>query len=169
MGSMSDSHLQFLLHEELETSPGHMLIVIRGLPGSGKSTLAKKLKSYFDGAAVSGEDAFHKAEHFEADMFFTKPDGSYNWTPQAVGYAHKWCQESVSKALEDHQVVIVSNTFTQMKEINPYLEIASKASAKVVVLSKDLNVNYGNVHGVPSETLTKMKERWVPFKGEIIL
>ena len=53
------------------------LIILRGIPGSGKTTHARELMQYYinENATVT---------HFEADMFFTKSDGTYDWKPPVM-------------------------------------------------------------------------------------
>ena len=87
------------------------LILIRGIPGSGKSTIAKE---YI-------KEGFH---HLEADMYFVDQDGSYKWDGNKVRFAHEWCQNSTLELLESGKNVVVSNTFTTLKEMKPYIEIS---------------------------------------------
>ena len=119
------------------------LFLIRGLPGSGKSTLAKRMVEAI------------RAHHFEADMFFVRSDGQYNFRPQAIKAAHEWCQSQTRAALALGADVIVSNTFTQNWEIRPYLEMGAD---KVTVITCE--GDYGNVHGVPDSAIDRMRDRW---------
>ena len=102
------------------------MLVIRGVPGSGKSTLAKIMASQLN------------AEHFEADMFFMQ-DGQYKFDFSLLPNAHRWCQNSVDKALSLNQPVIVSNTFTTFKEIKPYLDICKKHSIVPCVIAMQIS------------------------------
>jgi len=124
------------------------LILIRGLPGSGKSTLAAKM---------------HRA-HFEADAFFEQnPKGEYRFDATKLGAAHKWCQKSTEEALRQGRKVVVANTFTQMKELKPYLDMAQRLGCTVSVM--EAKGNYQNVHGVPEEALRRMAARWEQLPG----
>ena len=123
------------------------LLIIRGIPGAGKSTLAKKMLK-----------VIWNSIHFEADMYHVDQDGKYNWKPENVQKAHEWCFQSTRVFLTHGHTVIVSNTFTTKKEIQPYLELAAKLNKTVEI--KICTGNYGNVHNVPQETLDKMKARW---------
>jgi predicted kinase len=133
------------------------LIILRGIPGSGKSTYANKLKEFYikENKTIA---------HWEADMFFTKPDGSYDWKPNLVGVAHKWCQDKVRNSLDNCDVVIVSNTSLTESEVNTYVQIGETAGAEISIYR--LIGNYQNVHGVPEETLEKMKAKLQDYPGE---
>jgi predicted kinase len=121
------------------------LILIRGLPGSGKTTLAESI------ASVS------EAEHFEADMYFMK-DGVYCFDKNQIGVAHKWCYEKTWNQLCKKETVIVSNTFTTVKELKMYFELALEFEIlPQVILCQS---NYGSIHNVPNETLLSMKNRF---------
>lgn len=122
------------------------LVIIRGLPGSGKTTLAKSM-------CKEGPWC-----HFEADMFFEK-DGTYQYNRSLIGNAHFWCKNQAMKALQDGKNVIISNTFTTRREITDYLDFLKGEFDEIKIFTA--TGNYKNVHGVPDETIEKMKSRWV--------
>ncbi len=126
------------------------LILIRGLPGAGKSTLAKR--RYVPQGYI----------HNEADMWFVRDDGQYNFRPEAVKDAHEWCQNATRNALLAGRNVVVSNTFTQIWEMQPYLEMPAD-SVHVIKCSG----TYGSVHGVPEHAIRKMRARWEDYEGEM--
>lgn len=120
------------------------LTLIRGLPGSGKSTLAKQLLK---------ANSFH----IEADMYFVNSDGKYEFDIAKIGSAHAWCQQETELMMHYGRDVIVSNTFTTLRELRPYFDIASKyCVVPHVILCQG---NYKNVHDVPIETMEKMRNR----------
>ena len=121
------------------------LVLIRGLPGSGKSTMARVL-------AMVGYS------HFEADQFFMR-DGVYRFDNSRVREAHAWCQRSTRKALQEGRRTVVSNTFTQLREMTPYM--AMSRNVRVI----EATGQWCNVHEVPPETLKRMAERWEVFTG----
>lgn len=114
------------------------LTLIRGLPGSGKSTLAKK----------------QSAIHFEADMFFMKNE-VYCFDMTLLGEAHQWCETQTALALKRGQAVVVSNTFIQWWQIEPYIQLAKRQNVPVKLL--EARGNYQSVHDVPEEVLAQMK------------
>ena len=121
------------------------LILVRGMPGSGKSTIAKQL-------AYSYECC-----HLEADMYFMQ-DGEYKFDVNKLREAHERCQTETRLHLRQDFDVVVSNTFTTIKELRPYFDIAAEFGIvpNVIVAQGD----FGSVHNVPEETLTKMKARF---------
>ena len=130
------------------------LIILRGLPGAGKSTFANFI---WESSAI-----------FEADKYFYDKDGNYNFDASKLHQAHKWCQDSVKQAMLDNILsrghmypeIIVSNTTTTEKELEPYLELAKLFEYHVVSLV--VENRHGNVstHNVPAETLLKMEARF---------
>src|ERR1035437_9039203 len=88
------------------------LIIIRGLPGSGKTTMAGVLTRI-------------GYRHFEADMFF-EVDGMYQYDATRIRDAHAWCQRMTQEALARGENVVVSNTFTHLREMQPYLEMEAR-------------------------------------------
>ena len=125
-------------------SPGE-LVLIRGLPGSGKSTMAK-------------EFARNGYAHFEADMYFVR-DGKYQYDSSQIRDAHAWCQRMTRLALARGKSVVVSNTFTQLREMAPYRSM----SRQVRVI--EATGRWQNTHGVPAEMLERMAQRWEPLSA----
>ena len=119
------------------------LTLIRGLPGSGKSTMARKI------ALETG------ALHVEADMWINY---SEKWRKESVKMAHAICQEQAHKALYYGRDAVVSNTFTQRWEMQPYLDMAEITSAQVEIITA--TGDYGSIHDVPDEVIQAMRERW---------
>lgn len=125
----------------------NVLYLIRGIPGSGKTHLAKQIR------CESG------AKMFAADDYFTDETGQYNYIREELALAHAQCQFSCNKAMrEGGGDVIVHNTFTQHAEMQPYLTLAEKHGYEVVEIT--VKSSFKNTHGVPDETIERMKARW---------
>lgn len=134
------------------------LILIRGLPSSGKTTLVKLL-----GVARYG------LNHFETDQFFVKA-GEYQFDPARIGEAHQWCQDAVNRTIKSnhdskHAVIVVSNTFSQRWEMQPYIEVGY-VQCKLTVIDlfdgghSDETLYARNRHGVPLEVIRTMRNRY---------
>ena len=130
------------------------LIIIRGLPGSGKTTLAGQLVDMFNDLNREGV-----IDHFEADQFFVNPiTGVYEFDYGRLRDAHLWCQEQVRNGLNKGNTVIVSNTFTTMREVKPYMQMIRGHGMEptIYVCQSD----WGSIHNVPDEVVQAMRERF---------
>ena len=125
------------------------LFLLRGLPGSGKTTLAKSLGGVF----------------IEADLFF-EYEGKYKFDASKLKEAHAWCQTQVSNAMllnysaNINERIVVSNTFTQAWEMQPYYDLAEKYGYRVYSLIVENRHGGVNEHGVPEDKLIQMKNRF---------
>jgi predicted kinase len=120
------------------------LFLLRGLPGSGKSTLAESLGG----------------SHMEADKYFTY-EGKYEFDVTKLKDAHDWCQNAVRVFMENkNKRVVVSNTFTQEWEMQPYFDLAEKHGYKVYSLIVENRHGGVNEHGVPEDKLEIMRKRF---------
>ena len=126
------------------TSDDVKLLLIRGLPGSGKTTLAEVM-------AKAGY------EHYETDQYFYR-EGVYRREASELSKAHAWCLESVRESLSRGARCVVSNTFTKIWEMKPYLELVKTVGDTVLVL--EAQGTWVNVHGVPGWKIDQMRERW---------
>jgi predicted kinase len=121
------------------------LFLLRGLPGSGKSTLAKSIGGI----------------HIEADMYFTNLVGEYEFDATKLKEAHAWCQNAVNVWMRsDLPKIIVSNTFTQEWEMQPYFDLAEKYGYRVYSLIVENRHGGVNEHNVPQESIDRMHNRF---------
>jgi len=127
------------------------LIIVRGLPGSGKSTFCK---SNFD------------CLHVEADMFFMQDD-EYNFNRSRLGIAHSNCLKMATNVLKSGSDVVVANTFTTTKEMQPYINLARSYRAELKVYC--LKNKYESIHNVPTEVIERMEERFEDYSGEVVI
>ena len=126
------------------------LYLLRGLPGAGKSTLASQLAD----------------SHFEADMYFTNENGQYLFNPSEIKKAHAWCQSEVHTAMilnhttGDNEKIVVSNTFTQGWEMEPYYKLAESYGYRVFSIIVENRHGGENQHGVPEDKIEAMRARF---------
>jgi len=130
-----------------------ILTLVRGLPGSGKSTFANWIWNEY---AIC-----------EADKFFTDKEGNYNFDATKLSEAHKWCKEQVEIRMKDNQAnsqfypeIVVSNTFTQEWEMQPYIDLANQYGYTIFTIIVENRHGNSSIHGVPEETINKMKNRF---------
>ena len=123
-----------------------ILVICRGICGAGKSTFAKTLGG----------------QHYEADMYFIdRTTGEYKFDGSKIKNAHQWCQGFVkSDMILEYPKIVVSNTFTQEWEIEPYFELAKEYGYKVFVVIVENRHNGVNVHNVPEDKIEQMKNRF---------
>jgi predicted kinase len=124
-----------------------MIYLLRGLPGAGKSTLADTMAA-----------ALH-ADWWEADDYFMTPDG-YVFDATKLHAAHGACYRRVEQSMLFERNVIVSNTFTTEKEMKPYLALAVEHGYAVTSIIVENRHGEESVHGVPEETMDKMRARF---------
>ena len=122
-----------------------VLYIVRGIPGSGKSTFAKTLGG----------------QHYEADMFFINENGEYNFDVTKIKDAHKWCQSFVeTNMVLEYPKIVVSNTFTQEWEMEPYFKLAKEYGYKTFSIAVENRHGGTNEHGVPEDKLEQMRNRF---------
>lgn len=130
------------------------VIIMRGLPGSGKSTLAGLIANEYSPAIVCSADHFFQ-RGFE-----------YKFNPKLIGKAHEACKSDFLEAIEKYkcETIIVDNTNTQPWEWEWYKQQAKKHGYNVSIIRVDTDLSdeelaARNKHGVPLETIRKMRER----------
>ena len=121
------------------------LFLIRGICGAGKSTFAKTI-----GGIV-----------LEADQYFIDPKTQeYKFDVSKLKDAHADCQRRCAEWMKIGHQIVVSNTFTQEWEMEAYYTLAKKYGYQVHSLIVENRHNGVNEHGVPSDKLEQMKNRF---------
>lgn len=88
-------------------------------------------------------------------------DGKYKFDASKLKDAHAWCQSIVDSYVRNgFERVIVSNTFTTEKEMEPYYEMAEKYGYRVTSLIVENRHGSPSVHNVSAETIEKMRKRF---------
>jgi predicted kinase len=126
------------------------LFLLRGLPGSGKTTLAKSIGNIT----------------IEADQYFIDSDGEYKFDATKLKFAHQYCQGQTQAWMKmnsdqlNTDKIVVSNTFTQEWEMQPYYDLAEQYGYRVYSIIVENRHGGVNEHGVPEEKLVQMKNRF---------
>jgi predicted kinase len=121
------------------------IYIVRGCPNAGKSTFAKTLGGI----------------HIEADQYFVDADGNYNFDGSKIKNAHTWCLDSVKTNMAvGSDKIVVSNTFTQEWEFQPYLELAKEYGYKTFTIIVENRHGNTNEHNVPEDKIEQMKNRF---------
>ena len=127
-----------------------MLYLVRGIPGSGKSTLAKTISPII----------------VEADQYFVDGEGNYNFDGSKIKLAHEYCRSQTEAWMKTDgtQVnvdkIVVSNTFTQFWEMEPYFELSKKYGYKTFSIVVENRHGNKSIHNVPEEKVEQMKNRF---------
>jgi len=122
------------------------LWIVRGVPGSGKSTAAHYL--------ANGNPVF------SADMWFER-GGEYKFNPTELGKAHENCRKLTEQAMFGGvSDIFVTNTFTREWEMAEYFKLAEAYGYVAFSLIVENRHGNDNVHGVPSEKVKEMKDRF---------
>jgi len=120
------------------------LYIIRGLPGSGKTTLAHQLTRWV----------------CEADHYFTKPNGAYEFDASKLQDAHKQCEFMCEAYMKfGYERIAVSNTGSQRWEFAKYIALAQHNQYNIVEITMTGDT-YGSIHNVPDEAMARMRARW---------
>ena len=119
--------------------------IVRGCPNAGKSTFAKTLGGI----------------HIEADQYFVDADGNYNFDGSKIKNAHAWCLDKLKTNMSvGRDKIVVSNTFTQEWEFQPYLELAKEYGYKTFTIIVENRHGNTNEHNVPEDKIQQMKNRF---------
>ncbi len=99
-------------------------------------------------------------------MYFRNMDGEYIFDPKHLPHAHQWCRDRVFTTLNSGDaVVIVSNTFSQMWELQPYIDMARDFNAKLTILTVETTLTDDelaarNSNDCPVEAISRVRNRW---------
>lgn len=123
------------------------IYILRGVSSSGKTTLAETLCQLPCTRSIAADD------------YFYNDCGEYNFEIEDLGNAHGWCRDGVEGLMRKGYDIVLHNTNTTEKEINPYLELADQWNYKVVSLVVEKrHTNYNN-HNVPDKTVIIQEKR----------
>ena len=119
------------------------LIIVRGCSGSGKTTVASMLNDI----VISADDYF-------------MVHGEYRFNAMQLPDAHKQCYDRVACSMNNKvERIVVANTFTTEKELQPYIDLANANNYKVFSIVVENRHGCSNVHSVPDEKVKKQEQK----------
>jgi len=126
----------------------HVAYIMRGIPGSGKSTVAETICP--DADCIFSTDKFFEGEEFD----FRK-----------LSDYHQKNYEAFCGALKEFKpVVVCDNTNVKKADYKRYVAAANEAGYRVHVLTveppSDEVATERTIHGVPQETISRMRNKW---------
>ena len=134
-----------------ETSYKGDLILLRGIPGSGKTTLGE----------VILRTPNNQLKPLSSDDYFIDEHGNYNFDATKLKEAHNDCQQRCSHLMQnDVMKIVISNTFTQEWEMQPYYQMAERYNYRIHSVIVENRHEGINEHNVPEEKLLQMKNRF---------
>jgi predicted kinase len=94
-------------------------------------------------------------------MFFIDENGEYQFDFTKIKDAHQWCQGMVkTDMILEYPKIVVSNTFTQEWEMQPYIDMAKEHGYKVFTIVVENRHGGVNEHNVPEQVLENMRNRF---------
>ena len=131
------------------------LLLVGGAAGTGKTSLAQVLSNPFGDIT--------QAPVISADDYFYDETGAYNFVAGDLPKAHQRCQHLTKRhMLGKEPLVIVTNTFTNRWEVQPYAILADENDYQLFFVSlgdsglSPTQLAERNVHGVPVEGIERM-------------
>lgn len=126
-----------------------VVIILRGCSGASKSTFADYLRyTSVDSPVICTAD----------DYFMV--NGEYKFDATKLGEAHSQCRFKFEQALLDEkELVIVANTSTTTKEIQPYLDLAAAKGYTVFSVVMENRHGGKDSHNVPEQTLISQETK----------
>ncbi|XP_020383616.1 NEDD4-binding protein 2-like 1 isoform X2 [Rhincodon typus] len=111
---------------------------------------------------------FRDAVILSTDDYFIREDGSYLFQKYLLDEAHEWNHERAKSAMRlGRSTIIIDNTNTEAWEMKPYVNMARENGYEVKFREPDTPWKFDirkltriNSHGVPRETIERMKERY---------
>ena len=137
------------------------LILVRGVSGAGKSTIGELFANHSQCKILSTDDLFYV-------------DGEYVFDPSKLGEYHKEIIDKVEVLMDDYarmikdtdyswlpvDTIVVCNTFTELWEMEPYLDLAKKYDWRVHTKIVENRHKSESIHNVPPMTVQAQRTRF---------
>ena len=144
------------------------LILVRGVSGAGKSTIAGILDTSLRSRSFSTDDMFivpgcfvcSDDENIEHEC--TGYQSRYVFEPSKLPEYHAATVDSVHKAMrmDDVDLIVVHNTFTQKWEMLEYIKLAKEYKWTLHTIVVENRHGSKSIHNVPEYSIEKQRDRF---------
>lgn len=146
----------YLQHNQIEIKFNMpKMLVCRGIPSSGKSFIAKQLNESLKGIILSTDSVLYDST------------GQYLFSADYMGLSHALNQAKCKEVCRRGLNVIIDNTNTTTKEVQPYYDIAMEYGYDFEMVLPSTSWMWDveecfkrNTHNVPLETIQRMRNRF---------
>ena len=137
------------------------LILVRGVSGAGKSTIGEMFDDGATTRILSTDDLFYV-------------DGEYKFDPSKLAEYHQAIIDKVEEHMHDYEWkimdhdyvwmpvdrIIVCNTFTELWEMQPYIDLAEKYDWRLHTIIVEHRHGSDSIHDVPADVIKSQRERF---------
>ena len=137
------------------------LILVRGVSGAGKSTIGELFDDGATTKVLSTDDMLVSQGFYRFDASML---GEYNAATikkvKEIMIDYDWKIKDDDYGWFPTNRIVVCNTFTEVWEMQPYLDLAEEYKWCVHTIIVENRHDSDNIHNVPTDTIKAQKERF---------